>query len=73
MAWFTCLRNTCFKLVLSQGEKWFERSDYSPMQFVQVLIEFFVVAAMLGVGFVWALVHTNNTASPTSQLTWCQC
>jgi ATP-binding cassette subfamily B (MDR/TAP) protein 1 len=70
--WVTRVRNACFKNVLAQDKKWFDRSENSPVRIVQVLIkdgddarnliavvlaQFCVVVAMLGVGLVWALVR----------------
>ncbi|CAK5264612.1 unnamed protein product [Mycena citricolor] len=71
MLWITHLRKVCFKLVLAQDKKWFDKSDNSPVRLVQVLIkdgddarnliavvlgQLAVVTSMLGVGLVWALV-----------------
>jgi len=72
MVWVTRIRNTCFKLVLSQDKKWFDRTDNSSVRIVQILIkdgddartliatvlaQSFVVLSMLGVGLIWAMVQ----------------
>jgi ATP-binding cassette subfamily B (MDR/TAP) protein 1 len=72
MIWITRLRQACFKLILAQDKKWFDRSANSPVRLVQVLVkdgddarnlvavvlaQCCVVCAMLGVGLVWALVQ----------------
>jgi ATP-binding cassette subfamily B (MDR/TAP) protein 1 len=72
MAWVTRIRNTCFKLVLAQDKKWFDKSENSPVRLVQILIkdgddartliatvlaQSFVVLSMLGVGLIWAMVQ----------------
>jgi ATP-binding cassette subfamily B (MDR/TAP) protein 1 len=72
MAWVTRVRNTCFKLVLSQDKKWFDKSDNSSVRIVQILIkdgddartligtvlaQSFVVCSMLGVGLIWAMIQ----------------
>lgn len=56
---------------MAQDKKWFDKSENSPVRLVQILIkdaddagnliavvlgQFFVVAAMLGVGLIWAFV-----------------
>ncbi|KII91881.1 hypothetical protein PLICRDRAFT_104545 [Plicaturopsis crispa FD-325 SS-3] len=72
MTWLTRIRNTCFRLILAQDKKWFDRSANSPVRLVQVLIkdgddartliatvlgQCVVVCAMLGVGLIWALIR----------------
>jgi ATP-binding cassette subfamily B (MDR/TAP) protein 1 len=72
MAWVTQIRKKCYAVVLAQDKRWFDRSENSPVRMVQVLVkdgddarnliavvlgQFCVVAAMLGVGLVWALVR----------------
>ncbi|KAJ7430740.1 P-loop containing nucleoside triphosphate hydrolase protein [Mycena galericulata] len=71
MSWITKVRKSCFKLVLAQDRKWFDKSENSPVRLVQVLIkdgddarnliavvlgQLAVVTSMLGVGLIWALV-----------------
>ncbi|KAJ7097851.1 P-loop containing nucleoside triphosphate hydrolase protein [Mycena belliarum] len=71
MSWITKVRKSCFKLVLAQDKKWFDKSENSPVRLVQVLIkdgddarnliavvlgQLAVVTSMLGVGLIWALV-----------------
>ncbi|KAK7683558.1 hypothetical protein QCA50_013394 [Cerrena zonata] len=71
MKWVTKIRKSCLKLVLSQDKKWFDKTENSSVRLMQILIkdgddartliatvlsQFFVVAAMLGVGLIWAFV-----------------
>ncbi|KAJ6597005.1 P-loop containing nucleoside triphosphate hydrolase protein [Mycena vulgaris] len=71
VSWITKVRKACFKLVLAQDKKWFDKSENAPVRLVQVLIkdgddarnliavvlgQLAVVTSMLGVGLVWALV-----------------
>jgi ATP-binding cassette subfamily B (MDR/TAP) protein 1 len=71
MSWITKVRKSCFKLVLAQDKKWFDKSENSPVRLVQILIkdgddarnliavvlgQLAVVTSMLTVGLVWALV-----------------
>jgi ATP-binding cassette subfamily B (MDR/TAP) protein 1 len=70
--WVTRLRNICFRLLMAQDKKYFDKSANSPPKLVQVLIkdgddarslisivigQCLVVASMLGVGLVWALAR----------------
>ncbi|KAI0827383.1 P-loop containing nucleoside triphosphate hydrolase protein [Trametes gibbosa] len=70
--WVTRLRRTCFARVLAQDKRWFDRSENAPAHLVNVLVkdgddartlianvlcQFLVVLAMLGVGLIWALVR----------------
>jgi ATP-binding cassette, subfamily B (MDR/TAP), member 1 len=72
MYWVTRVRNICYKLVLSQDKKWFDKSDNSSVRLVQILIkdgddaraliatvlaQCFVVFSMFSVGLIWALVQ----------------
>ena len=72
LCWVTRIRKSCFKLLLSQDKKWFDKSENSPVRMVQVLIkdgddarnliavvlgQCLVVVAMFGVGLIWALVR----------------
>ena len=72
MTWVTRIRNICYKLILSQDKKWFDKSDNSSIRLVQILIkdgddartligtvlgQCFVVGSMFGVGLIWALVQ----------------
>ncbi|KAH9927902.1 P-loop containing nucleoside triphosphate hydrolase protein [Epithele typhae] len=72
MAWVTRLRNICYKRVLGQDKKWFDKPENSSARLVQILIkdgddarsliasvfgQTLVVGAMLGVGLIWALVR----------------
>lgn len=71
MKWVTKIRKSCLKLVLAQDKKWFDKTDNSSVRLMQILIkdgddartliatvlsQLFVVAAMLGIGLIWALV-----------------
>jgi ATP-binding cassette subfamily B (MDR/TAP) protein 1 len=71
MTWLTNARNACYKLILSQDKKWFDKTENSPVRMVQVLIkdgddagnllsvvlgQACVVIAMVSVGLVWALI-----------------
>jgi ATP-binding cassette subfamily B (MDR/TAP) protein 1 len=72
VGWTTRLRTRALARVLAQDKRWFDRPLHAPARLVQVLVkdgedarslvavvwgQFFVVAAMLGVGLVWALVR----------------
>lgn len=72
MTWVTRIRNTCFKLVLSQDKKWFDKTENSSVRIVQMLIkdgddartliatvlaQSFVVLSMFSVGLIWAMVQ----------------
>lgn len=72
MAWVTRIRKRAFGRVLAQDRAWFDRGGSSPVRLVQVLVkdgddarnlvsvvagQCCVVAAMLGVGLVWAMVR----------------
>lgn len=72
MSWVTRIRKSCYKSILMQDKKWFDKSENSPVRLVQVLIkdgddarnliavvagQCCVVVAMLGVGLVWALIQ----------------
>jgi ATP-binding cassette, subfamily B (MDR/TAP), member 1 len=72
MSWVTRVRNICYKLVLSQDKKWFDKTDNSSVRLVQILIkdgddaraliatvlaQCFVVFSMFSVGLIWALVQ----------------
>jgi ATP-binding cassette, subfamily B (MDR/TAP), member 1 len=67
MIWVTRILNTCFKLVLSQDKKWFDKTDNSSVRLVQIFIkdgddartliatvlaQSFVVGSILGVGLI---------------------
>ena len=72
MDWVTRVRELCFRRVLAQDKKWFDKTENAPVRLVQILIkdgddaraliasvlcQSLVVAAMLGVGLIWALVR----------------
>ena len=72
MNWVTRIRDLCYRKVLAQDKKWFDRPENAPVRLVQVLIkdgddarsliasvlgQSLVVVAMLGVGLIWALVR----------------
>ncbi|KAI0043061.1 P-loop containing nucleoside triphosphate hydrolase protein [Auriscalpium vulgare] len=72
MLWVTRLRNTCYRLILAQDKKWFDRSENASASLMQILIkdgddarsliatvlgQGVVVCSMLLVGLVWALVR----------------
>lgn len=72
MSWVTRIRKQCFSRVLSQDKAWFDKTDNSPVRLTQILIkdgddarsliatvlaQFTVVAAMLGIGLLWALIE----------------
>lgn len=72
MNWVARIRKACFKLVLAQDKKWFDKSENNAAQLVQLLIkdgddarnliavvlgQCLVVGAMLSVGLIWALVQ----------------
>jgi len=69
--WVSNLRKLSYRLILAQDKKWFDKTENSPVRLVQILIkdgddagnlvavvlgQSFVVAALLGVGLVWALI-----------------
>ena len=72
MSWITHLRSIAIHKILKQDKKWFDESRHSPSDIVQVVVkdgddarnlisvvwsQFAVVAAMFGVGLIWALVR----------------
>ncbi|KAF8965780.1 P-loop containing nucleoside triphosphate hydrolase protein [Flammula alnicola] len=72
MLWTTRIRGLSLRRVLAQDKKWFDRPANAPARLVQILVrdgddarnlisvvwgQFFVVAAMLGVGLTWAMVR----------------
>ncbi|KAI0698978.1 P-loop containing nucleoside triphosphate hydrolase protein [Cerioporus squamosus] len=72
MDWVTHIREVCFKRVLAQDKKWFDKTENAPVRLVQILIkdgddaraliasvlcQTLVVSAMLGVGLIWALAR----------------
>ena len=72
MSWITNPRSVAIKKILKQDKKWFDKSEHSPSDIVQVVVkdgddarnlisvvwvQFFVVGAMLGVGLIWALTR----------------
>ncbi|TFK81610.1 P-loop containing nucleoside triphosphate hydrolase protein [Polyporus arcularius HHB13444] len=72
MDWVTHIREACFKRVLGQDKKWFDKTENAPVRLVQILIkdgddaraliasvlcQTLVVSAMLGVGLIWALAR----------------
>ncbi|KAI0062541.1 P-loop containing nucleoside triphosphate hydrolase protein [Artomyces pyxidatus] len=72
MLWVTKIRNHCYRLILAQDKKWFDKSENSSSSLMQILIkdgddarsliatilgQFVVVASMLFVGLVWALAR----------------
>ncbi|KAJ7594062.1 P-loop containing nucleoside triphosphate hydrolase protein [Mycena floridula] len=72
MNWISRIRTSCFKLILAQDKRWFDKSENSPVRLVQVLLkdgddarnlisvvlaQFLVVGSMLSVGLIWALVR----------------
>jgi ATP-binding cassette, subfamily B (MDR/TAP), member 1 len=69
--WVTRLRATCYRLVLSQDKRWFDRSENAAVKLCQILTrdgddaraliatvisQSIVVFSMLTVGLIWALV-----------------
>ena len=69
--WVTHLRTTCYRLVLSQDKRWFDRSENAAARLCQILTrdgddaralitsvisQSIVVFSMLSVGLIWALV-----------------
>ena len=71
MKWVTKIRKTCLQLVFSQDKKWFDKTENSSVRLMQIIIkdgddartliatvlsQLFVVAAMLGIGLIWALI-----------------
>ena len=72
MSWITNLRSVAIQKILKQDKKWFDQSEHSPSDIVQVVVkdgddarnlisvvwaQFLVVTAMLGVGLIWALTR----------------
>ncbi|KAI0752746.1 P-loop containing nucleoside triphosphate hydrolase protein [Daedaleopsis nitida] len=72
MNWVTRVREECFRRVLAQDKKWFDKPENAPVRLVQILIkdgddarslissvlcQSLVVGAMLGVGLIWALAR----------------
>jgi len=72
MLWVTHIRKSAFGRILGQDKKWFDKPLHDPARLVQILVkdgddardlisvvwgQFFVVAAMLGVGLVWAFIR----------------
>lgn len=72
MLWIMRIRRSCFKLVLQQDKKWFDKTENSPVRLVQILVkdgddarnliavvigQCLVVGTMLSVGLIWALVR----------------
>ena len=70
--WVSSLRKTCYRLVLSQDKRWFDRSENAASKLCQVLTrdgddaralisavisQSVVVISMLAVGLIWALVR----------------
>jgi ATP-binding cassette subfamily B (MDR/TAP) protein 1 len=70
--WVSRLRTTCYRLVLSQDKRWFDRSENAASRLCQVLTrdgddarslisaviaQSVVVVSMLAVGLIWALVR----------------
>jgi len=72
MLWVTHIRKSAFGRILGQDKKWFDKPLHAPARLIQILVkdgddardlisvvwgQFFVVAAMLGVGLVWAFIR----------------
>jgi ATP-binding cassette subfamily B (MDR/TAP) protein 1 len=72
MLWVNRLRTTCYRLVLGQDKRWFDRSDNAAVKLCQILTrdgddarslisavfaQGIVVVSMLAVGLIWALVR----------------
>lgn len=70
--WVNRLRTTCYRLVLSQDKRWFDRRENAAQKLCQILTrdgddarllissvisQSIVVVSMLSVGLIWALVH----------------
>jgi ATP-binding cassette subfamily B (MDR/TAP) protein 1 len=70
--WVARLRTICYRLVLSQDKKWFDRGDNASVKLCQILTrdgddarsliatvlsQAVVVSSMLAVGLIWALVR----------------
>lgn len=70
--WVSSLRTTCYRLVLAQDKRWFDRSENGAAKLCQVLTrdgndarslissvisQSVVVVSMLAVGLIWALVR----------------
>jgi ATP-binding cassette subfamily B (MDR/TAP) protein 1 len=72
MLWVNRLRTTCYRLVLSQDKRWFDRSENAAVKLCQILTrdgddarslisavfaQGTVVVSMLAVGLIWALAR----------------
>jgi ATP-binding cassette, subfamily B (MDR/TAP), member 1 len=72
MLWVTRLRTICYRLVLAQDKRWFDRSENAAVKLCQiltrdgddarslisaVLAQGLVVVSMLAVGLIWALAR----------------
>ncbi|KAH9974422.1 P-loop containing nucleoside triphosphate hydrolase protein [Lactifluus volemus] len=72
MLWVTRLRTICYRLVLAQDKRWFDRSENAAVKLCQiltrdgddarslisaVLAQGLVVVSMLSVGLIWALAR----------------
>ncbi|KAI9448648.1 P-loop containing nucleoside triphosphate hydrolase protein [Russula earlei] len=72
MLWVTRLRTICYRLVLAQDKRWFDRSENAAVKLCQILTrdgddarslisavfaQGIVVISMLSVGLIWALVR----------------
>jgi ATP-binding cassette subfamily B (MDR/TAP) protein 1 len=72
MLWVTRMRTTCYRLVLAQDKRWFDRSENAAVKLCQILTrdgddarslisavlgQGVVVISMLSVGLIWALVR----------------
>jgi len=70
--WVARLRTICYRLVLAQDKKWFDRSENAAVRLCQILTrdgddarsliatvlsQAVVVVSMLAVGLIWALAH----------------
>ena len=70
--WVNRLRTTCYRLVLAQDKRWFDRSENAAVKLCQILArdgedaralistvfaQSIVVLSMLAVGLIWALVR----------------
>jgi ATP-binding cassette, subfamily B (MDR/TAP), member 1 len=70
--WVTHLRTMCYRLVLSQDKKWFDRSENAAVRLCQILIrdgddarslisavlaQSIVAVSMLSIGLIWALAR----------------
>lgn len=71
-SWVARLRTICYRLILSQDKKWFDRSDNAAVKLCQILTrdgddarsliatvlsQAVVVTSMLSVGLIWALAR----------------